>query len=149
MAVVVHSHGIHYRWLRDLPEELRQEIRRAHDLREDLVTLELQFEEDKKAIWSGYPQVAATESALAAAEEEAADAAPPANAPLTTPAPATKVRQETLRDVCLTTPARQRRRRDLMTTNVRRRGLTGPCLAAKVRPGRFATRGLVGGALYT
>lgn len=75
MAVVVHSHGIHYKWLRDLPEELRQEIRRAHDLREDLVTLELQFEEDKRAIWSSYPQVAATETALAAAEEEAAGAA--------------------------------------------------------------------------
>lgn len=75
MTVTVHSHGIHYRWLQDVPEVLLDELRRAHDLREDLVTMELEHEETKKQIWSAYPQVAVAEAALAAAEAEAVEAA--------------------------------------------------------------------------
>ena len=67
MTVTVHSHGIHYRWLQDVPEVLLDELRRAHDLREDLVTLELEHEETKKQIWSAYPQAAVAEAALAEA----------------------------------------------------------------------------------
>lgn len=75
MSITVHTMGVHYRWLRDLPRALSDELWRAHSLREDLVTLEHQHEDAKRAIWSSYPGVAAAEAALAAADGAAADAA--------------------------------------------------------------------------
>ena len=71
--ITVHEMGAHYRWAP--PEVLRQQLRLAHDLREDLVTLQLQYDEDLKAIWSSYPQVTAAETALVDAQAEATAAA--------------------------------------------------------------------------
>ena len=66
MSVTVQTIGVWYRWR--FPEALRSQLRLAHDLREDLVTLQLRHEVTLKAIWSSFPQVAATEDALSAAE---------------------------------------------------------------------------------
>jgi len=54
-----------------LPDGLREQLRMAHDLREDLVTLEHAREAAVRAVWSAYPQVAAAEEVLAAAEADA------------------------------------------------------------------------------
>lgn len=68
-AITVHTMGVHYRW--QIPEVVRQQLRLAHSLREDLVTLQLAYDEDIKAIWSSYPTVAAAEAHVAATEAEA------------------------------------------------------------------------------
>lgn len=73
MAIVVHTMGVPAWWV--MPDVLTTQIRLAHELREDLVTLQLEYEEAVRAVWSGYPAVAAAESALATAEAEAAAAA--------------------------------------------------------------------------
>lgn len=65
-AVTVHTMGVHYRWA--IPDVLRQQLFLAHNVREDLVSLQLQYDEDLKAIWSSYPAVAEAETAMAAAE---------------------------------------------------------------------------------
>ncbi|MBU8820464.1 hypothetical protein KL864_31815 [Mycolicibacterium goodii] len=49
-AVTVHTMGVHYRW--QLPDVVRAQLRFAHDLREDLVALQLDYEHDMRAIWS-------------------------------------------------------------------------------------------------
>jgi hypothetical protein len=64
--------GVHYRW--ELPNIVRAQLRLAHDLREDLVTLQLAYADDVRAIWSSYPEVAAAECELHRAEETAAAA---------------------------------------------------------------------------
>jgi hypothetical protein len=61
-VITVHTMGVHYRW--EMPEVLRQQLRLAHDLREDLVSLQLAYDSDLQAIWSSYPNVAAAESAV-------------------------------------------------------------------------------------
>ena len=71
-SVTVHTMGVHYRW--ELPNIVRAQLRLAHDLREDLVTLQLAYADDVRAIWSSYPEVAAAESELHRAEETAAAA---------------------------------------------------------------------------
>ncbi|ASL12230.1 hypothetical protein AWC17_26840 [Mycobacterium nebraskense] len=71
--ITVHTMGVHYRW--QLPDILRQQLRLAHDLREDLVSLQLAYDEDIKEIWSSYPSVAAAEVQVAAAEERVESAA--------------------------------------------------------------------------
>lgn len=65
--ITVHTMGAHYRW--QVPDVLRQQLRLAHDLREDLVSLQLAYDEDIKTIWSSYPSVATAEVQVAAAEE--------------------------------------------------------------------------------
>lgn len=72
-AMTVHTMGVHYKW--QLPEVLRQQLFLAHSVREDLVSLQLTFDEDLKAIWSSYPQVAQAEEAMAAAEAEVVELA--------------------------------------------------------------------------
>lgn len=75
--ITVHTLGVNYRWVP--PETLQTQLRLAHDLREDLVTLQLAYDDDLKAIWSTYPTVAVTEMALAAAEQAAEAAATAVN----------------------------------------------------------------------
>ncbi len=75
MAVTVHTMGVHYRWTDHLPPQLRRQLRLAHDLREDLVTIQVGYEQAVKDIWSSYPAVAAAEAALTAAERAAEQAA--------------------------------------------------------------------------
>ncbi len=70
--ITVHTMGVHYRW--QIPDVLRRQLRLAHDLREDLVSLQLAYDEDVKQIWSSYPAVASAEAQVAAAEELAASA---------------------------------------------------------------------------
>ncbi|GAY19114.1 hypothetical protein MSZK_58400 [Mycobacterium sp. shizuoka-1] len=65
-AVTVHTMGVHYRW--QLPDVVRAQLRLAHDLREDLVALQLDYEHDMRAIWSSYPGVADAEAALEQAQ---------------------------------------------------------------------------------
>ena len=76
-AVTIHTVGVHYRW--ELPEVLRAQLRLAHNLREDLVSLQLAYEDDLRTIWSPFPGVAAAESALQRAETAAAAAGERAN----------------------------------------------------------------------
>lgn len=71
--ITVYKFGVHYRW--QVPEVLREQLWLAHSLREDLVTLQLDYEAGLKAIWSSYPDVAAAEEALEAAESDAVAAA--------------------------------------------------------------------------
>jgi hypothetical protein len=71
-SVTVHTMGVHYRW--ELSTIVRAQLRLAHDLREDLVTLQLAYADEVRAIWSSYPEVAAAESELHRAEETAAAA---------------------------------------------------------------------------
>lgn len=71
--ITVHTMGVHYRW--QIPDILRRQLRLAHDLREDLVSLQLAYDEDIKQIWSSYPSVAAAEVQVAAAEERCESAA--------------------------------------------------------------------------
>lgn len=73
--VVVYSYGVHYKWARNLPDVVVQQLRAAHSLREDLVAIQHEHEDTIKAIWSSYPEVAAAEEVLAAAEEAAKTAA--------------------------------------------------------------------------
>ncbi|KMV19589.1 hypothetical protein ACT17_05930 [Mycolicibacterium conceptionense] len=75
MAITVHTAGVHYRWTDNPPEQLMRQLRLAHDLREDLVTLQLDYETAKAGIWSSYPAVAAAETELADAESAAEQAA--------------------------------------------------------------------------
>lgn len=69
MAITVHTMGAHYRW--EIPEQLRAQLWLAHNLREDLVTLQHEYEARTKEVWSSFPDVAATEDRLTAAELEA------------------------------------------------------------------------------
>ena len=71
--ITVHTMGVHYRW--QISDCLRRQLRLAHDLREDLVSLQLVCDDDLRAIWSSYPAVAQAETELAAAEELAAELA--------------------------------------------------------------------------
>ena len=71
--ITVFKYGVHYRW--QVPEVLREQLWLGHQLREDLVTLQLEYEAGLKAIWSSYPDVAAAEESLATAAAEALEAA--------------------------------------------------------------------------
>lgn len=54
----------------ELPEDIRAQLRLAHEMRNKLTETELAFEEQRKAVWSAWPQVAAVEEELAAAEQQ-------------------------------------------------------------------------------
>lgn len=69
--ITVHTCGVHYRW--QLPAQLIDQLRLAHDLREDLVTLEHSHEEAVRAVWSSYAQIASLEAELAGLEERSAE----------------------------------------------------------------------------
>lgn len=68
MAITVHTMGVHYRW--EIPEQLNTQLWLAHNLREDLVTLQHEYEDSVKKVWSSFPTVAAAEERRAAAELE-------------------------------------------------------------------------------
>ncbi|MGC5258916.1 hypothetical protein ACPXCG_21455 [Gordonia sp. DT218] len=59
MAVTVITMGVHYRW--ELPEVVRVQLELAHQLREDLVTAQLETDAAIGAVWSKFPQVAEIE----------------------------------------------------------------------------------------
>ncbi|GAB36148.1 hypothetical protein GOOTI_202_00040 [Gordonia otitidis NBRC 100426] len=71
--VTVQTAGVHYKW--QMPDQLTQQLRLAHDLREDLVTLEYEYEDAVKAVWSSYPAVAALEAQVAELDERASELA--------------------------------------------------------------------------
>lgn len=75
MAITVETYGVHYAWLRDMPDTLRDELFAAHVLQNRLIELQEAFEDQKRAIWSSFPQVAVVEAQLASAEGEVAEAA--------------------------------------------------------------------------
>jgi hypothetical protein len=66
-------YGVHYRW--KLPAALINQLTLAHELREDLVTLQLQYDTDLNSIWSAFPDVAHAGAAVAPAESAANAAA--------------------------------------------------------------------------
>lgn len=72
--VVVYSYGVHYKWTRNMPQLVIDQLRAAHNVREDLVSIFHEHEEAKKAIWSSYPEVAAAEAAIAFTEQAREDA---------------------------------------------------------------------------
>ncbi|MEE6140412.1 hypothetical protein SKC41_29375 [Mycobacterium sp. 050128] len=58
--------SVHYTWR--LSEPIREQLRLAHELREELVAIRLAYEADLQAIWSSFPAVAATEERIAHAQ---------------------------------------------------------------------------------
>lgn len=72
MAVTVYTMGVLPQW--DMPEVLHRQLRLAHDLRQDLVSAQLAYDVEAKAIWSSFPAVATAEEHLSVAEETAAEA---------------------------------------------------------------------------
>lgn len=65
--------SVHYRWCP--PEPIWEQLRLAHQLRQELVSMRLAYEADLRAIWSSFPAVAAAEDELAQAETAWAEAA--------------------------------------------------------------------------
>lgn len=65
--------SVHYTWRP--PEPIKQQLRLAHELRQELVSMRLAYEADLQAIWSSFPVVAAAEQQLAKAEAAWAAAA--------------------------------------------------------------------------
>ena len=59
MAVIVYRYGTPA-WI-ELPPVVNEQLRLAWELREDLVTLQHEYEEQVRTIWSSYPAVAAAE----------------------------------------------------------------------------------------
>lgn len=68
MAVTVYTYGIPH-WA-PVPEVVDQQTRLAHDLREDLVTLEHERAERLAALWSSDPAIAELEQQILAAEAQ-------------------------------------------------------------------------------
>lgn len=71
--IIVYRYGMPARIT--LPDEVLEQLRLGHDLREDLVSLQLQREHDIAAVWSSYPRIAAIETNLAKAEAIAGELA--------------------------------------------------------------------------
>lgn len=72
------SMSVHYAWR--VPEPIREQLRLAHALREELVSLRLTYEADLQAIWSSFPTVAAAEERIAHAQAACTAAAENAKA---------------------------------------------------------------------
>ncbi len=69
MAVLVYKYGTHSHTR--LHEEAVEQLRLAHQMRNTLVAAYLNYEQQVKDLWSGYPQVAEIETQLEAAESAA------------------------------------------------------------------------------
>ncbi len=74
-AVRVFKYGVHYKWTRQLPDHVREQLFLAHQVREDLVSLEIAHEQAVRDVWSSYPEVAETERQLAEADLRAQELA--------------------------------------------------------------------------
>jgi len=68
-VIAVYRYGMPA-WV-ELPEDVVDQLRLVHDLREDLVTLEHRLEDAISAIWSSYPDIRELETRLAAAVMQA------------------------------------------------------------------------------
>jgi hypothetical protein len=60
--------SVHYTWRP--PEAINEQLRLAHELRQELIRVRLAYEDDLKAIWSSFPAVATAEEKLAKAEAD-------------------------------------------------------------------------------
>ena len=58
--------SVHYSWR--VPEPIQQQLRLAHELRQELVAMRLAYETELQAIWSSFPAVAAAEERVAQAQ---------------------------------------------------------------------------------
>lgn len=58
--------SVHYTWR--APDGIHEQLRLAHELREDLVRQRVSYEADLQALWSTFPSVAAAEEQLAQAQ---------------------------------------------------------------------------------
>jgi hypothetical protein len=70
--------SVHYAWR--VPAPISEQLRLAHALREELVSLRLTYEADLQAIWSSFPTVAAAEERIADAQAACTAAAENAKA---------------------------------------------------------------------
>ena len=77
MPTTVYAYGVHYKWARRLPDNVFQQLRLAHALREDLVTAFHGYEAGKAVVWARFPDVAAAETVVndALVEKAAAERA--------------------------------------------------------------------------
>jgi hypothetical protein len=73
VSVVVYRYGTPS-WIK-LPEVVGEQLFLAHNLREDLVSLEHDTDAARKRVWSSFPAVAAAETTLTSAEERAEELA--------------------------------------------------------------------------
>lgn len=65
---IVYQYGVHYKWVKDLPEEVMTQLRLAHQLRERLVDITLTHEAEKNAIWAESPEIAEMDEQIVVAE---------------------------------------------------------------------------------
>lgn len=56
-TVRVYRFDIQPQWLRNMPEVVKQQLRLAHDLREELVRLSLEFEDAMAETWNRFPEI--------------------------------------------------------------------------------------------
>lgn len=63
-TVTVRTFGVHYKWLRHLPDNIFTQLKLAHDLRETLVETWYDYLKAVDAVWMGYPAIAAAQQAL-------------------------------------------------------------------------------------
>jgi hypothetical protein len=68
-VITVATFGVHYLWTQRLPEELREQLGLEVWLWNALVDSYEAYTDDKNAIWSSYPQIAALEAAADAAAD--------------------------------------------------------------------------------
>jgi len=61
MAFSGSTMSVHYRWRP--PEPICEQLRLAHELRQELASMRLAYEADLQAIWSSFPAVAVAEAA--------------------------------------------------------------------------------------
>ncbi|MFW6033747.1 MAG: zinc ribbon domain-containing protein [bacterium] len=75
MAVTVHKYRVPGWFVRQggVPAVVDEQLRLAHDLGNDLVTLEHDYERDMAEVWSSYPDVAMAEKRRDEAEQRVAD----------------------------------------------------------------------------
>lgn len=73
--ITVYRFGTPAAVARQLPAALWGQLRLAHELREDLVTLEHSREARVRGVWSSYPHVGQVEAALVGAEQRASELA--------------------------------------------------------------------------
>lgn len=69
MTVIVYKFGVHYKWTKGIPSTCMDQLYLAHQFREGLVSLHLEFEDAKKAIWSSVPAIKDLEDALDAQQD--------------------------------------------------------------------------------
>lgn len=69
MQNLVYSFGVHYKWSKNIPEPVIDQLRLARALQNDLVTIFKDYEAAKKRLWSTDPLIADLETQIDAQEQ--------------------------------------------------------------------------------